>query len=167
MEYRRINEEVLYPKERFVSLNAGEIDFLKKEALKNPRQRIRICTHQSIEDNVHEMFIVHARDAYVRPHKHVNKAESLYLLEGEVDVIFFNDQGEKIKKVEMGPMHTGKTFYYRLSEPLYHTLCIKTDVIVFYEVTEGPFNRGDTVFPTWAPDGSDALLSQNFIRGLA
>lgn len=167
MDYRKVNDEVLYPNERFVSLNAVDLAFLKAEAFKNPRKRIRICTHQSTDDKVHEMFIVHAKDAYVRPHKHIHKSESLYLMEGEVDVIFFDDQGNIIKRIEMGSPASGKLFYYRLTDPLYHTLCIKTGLICFYEVTEGPFNRADTVFPSWAPDGSDDKKAKNFLNKLS
>ncbi len=166
MDYRKINDEVLYPSERFVSLKALDMAFLKTEAFKNPRKRIRFCTHQGMDDKIHEMFIVHAKDAYVRPHKHVNKSESLYLIEGEVDVIFLDDQGKIIKRVEMGPPASGKLFYYRLSEPLYHTFCIKTDLICFYEVTQGPFNREDTIFPSWAPDGSDDKKVKVFLNKL-
>ncbi len=166
MKYRKINDEVLYPNDRFVSLNGADLTFFKEEALKNPRQRIRLCAHQGMDDRVHEMFIIHAKDAYVRPHKHINKAESLYLIEGEVDVVFFDDEGHMTKRVEMGPPLSGKTFYYRLSDPWYHTLCINTDLICFYEVTQGPFNREDTVFPSWAPDGSDLSQAEKFMSSV-
>ena len=167
MDYRKVNDEVLYPNERFVHLNAIDLAFLKTEAFKNPRKRIRLCTHQSVDDKIHEMFIVHTKDAYVRPHKHINKSESFYLIEGEVDVIFFDDHGDISKKVEMGSPFSGKFFYYRISDPFFHTFCIKTDLICFYEVTEGPFNRFDTIFPTWAPDGSDVEQAKEFLNKLS
>ena len=52
MEYRKINDEVLYPEQRFVELNAKDVVFLKTEAFKNPRKRVRICTHQSPDDQL-------------------------------------------------------------------------------------------------------------------
>ncbi len=164
MNYRKENDEVLYPKDRFVVLNAADLAFLKAQAFKNPRKRIRICTHQSKDDKVHEMFIVHTKDAYVRPHKHINRSESTYLIEGEVDVILFDDDGEIIKRIEMGPPASGKIFYYRSADPFFHTFCIKTDWICFYETIGGPFNRSDIVFPSWAPDGSDPSQVEKFIR---
>ena len=166
MDYRKVNDEVLYPNERFATLDAAGMEFLKREALKNPRKRIRFCSHQGMDEKIHEMFIVHAKDAYVRPHKHINKSESLYLIEGEVDVIFLDDDGQIIKKVEMGPMASGKLFYYRLTDPIYHTFYIKSDLICFYEVTQGPFNREDTIFPSWAPDGSDPSHVVKFMDSL-
>lgn len=167
MAYRKFNDEVLYPEGDFVSVDAQVLSFLKAGALKNPRQRLRLCTHQDVSDKVHEMFIVHTRQAYVRPHKHLKRDESFYLIEGEVDVVFFDDDGRIRKKVEMGDLASGKTFYYRLNEPLYHTLKIKSDVICFFEVTSGPFDPQDTQFPVWAPDGKDEQKVRNFIEGLS
>jgi cupin fold WbuC family metalloprotein len=164
MDYWKENDEVLYPRERFVDLSADVLAFLKSEALKNPRKRIRLCTHQGKDDKVHEMFIVHTRDTYVRPHKHIRKAESLFIMEGEVDAIFFDDSGKVVKKVEMGPISSGKCFYYRISEPIYHTLRINSDTLCFHEVAEGPFNPADTVFPSWAPDGSDEAAWKSFME---
>ena len=67
MNYLKINDEVLYPSERFVDLSAANLVFLKAEAIKNPRKRIRLCAHQSTDDKVHEMFIVHAKVAFFNP----------------------------------------------------------------------------------------------------
>ena len=166
MENRKINDEVLYPKDKFVSLKAADLQFLKTEALKNPRQRIRLCAHANLDDKVHEMFIVHGADAYVRPHRHLNKTESLFLVEGEADAIFFNDAGDVVQRIAMGPMGSGKQFYYRLCEPLYHSLFIKSDAISFFEVTSGPFNPDDTQFPSWAPDGKDETKARQYMNAL-
>ena len=38
-----------------------------------PRQRARICSHRTVDEAIHEMFIVHHKTAYVRPHKHCKK----------------------------------------------------------------------------------------------
>ena len=93
VEYRKINEEVLYPDGKWVGLTIADLAFLRSEAAKNPRQRIRLCAHQGPQDKVHEMFIVHGKDAYVRPHRHLNKTESFFLLEGQADAVFFDDEG--------------------------------------------------------------------------
>jgi len=167
MEHRKVNDEVLYPNQSFVSLKAADLSWLKAEALKNQRKRIRLCTHQNIDDKIHEMFIVHGRDAYVRPHRHLNKTESFYLMEGEADAIFFNEEGKVIRRLPMGVLGSGKQFYYRLSEPVFHTLLIKSEVICFFEVTSGPFVSKDTEFPSWAPDGKDECLARAYMDGLA
>jgi cupin fold WbuC family metalloprotein len=157
------SEEVLYSVNDTVFLKAEDLDELKRKALLTPRQRVRLCAHQSTEDRQHEMFIVHTRDCYVRPHKHIGKAESMTILEGEVDVVFFNEDGTILKTILMGPQNSGKIFYQRLSDAIYHTLIIQTDFLVFHEITEGPFLRGDTAFPDWAPS-EQGVSSAQFIE---
>ena len=147
---RKENSEVLY-RDGDIVVTKDDLEELKSLATLNTRKRIRLCTHNSPEDNLHEMFIVHMRGCYVRPHKHINKAESLTILEGEVDVVLFNDDGSIKQIINMGTPDTGKVFYHRLSLPIYHTLLIRTEFLVFQENTEGPFIRNDAVFPDWAP----------------
>ena len=40
------------------------------------------------------MFIVHPKGAYVRPHKHLDRIESMLVIDGEVDYIMFDDNGK-------------------------------------------------------------------------
>ncbi len=150
------SDEVLYPAEEVVVVEATDLTQLKRLALLNPRQRIRLCAHHSPGDRLHEMFIVHTSDCYVRPHKHLGKAESMAILEGEVDVVLFHDDGTIRQVIRMGDLNSGKLFYYRLSEPIYHTLLIRSQFLVFHEITEGPFLREKTVFPDWAPEERSA-----------
>jgi hypothetical protein len=55
----------------------------------------------------------------------------------------------------MGDYASGRKFYYRSDAQAYHTLIIRSDVLVFHETTQGPFRREDTVFATWAPEDGD------------
>lgn len=143
--------EVLYPEEDIVVVAAADLKELKRLALMNPRHRVRLCAHRSANDRLHEMFIVHTQDCYVRPHKHLAKAESMAILEGEVDVVLFHENGSIRQVIQMGAPGSGKIFYQRLSDAIYHTLIIRTEFLVFQESTEGPFLRENTVFPEWAP----------------
>jgi cupin fold WbuC family metalloprotein len=164
--YKKINEEVFYPAQDIVALDASCLAFLKQQAMANPRRRARFCSHQDIQDKVHEMFIVHTRDTYVRPHKHLKRIESMYLMEGEVDLILFDDTGKVTDIMEMGPSASGKSFYYRIAQPIYHALRIKSGIVCFHEVINGPFDLSDTAFPSWAPDGQDQKLAMDFIGSI-
>ena len=146
------NDEVYYPDEDIVRVDAATLEELKKLALLNERQRVRLCAHKSQTDKIHEMFIVHTSECYVRPHKHIGKAESMAILEGEADLVLFHDNGDVREVLQMGAPETNKLFYYRMSEPIYHSLLIRTPFLVFHESTEGPFLREKTVFPEWAPE---------------
>lgn len=151
IKIRKENAEVLYPEEDIVTVTAADLEEFKRLALLNPRQRVRLCAHRTPNDRLHEMFIVHMRDCYVRPHKHIGKAESMAILEGEVDVVLFHEDGSIRQVIRMGALNSGKAFYQRLSDPIYHTLIIRTEFLIFHESTEGPFLRENTVFPEWAP----------------
>ena len=78
---RKESAEVLYPEEDVVIVTAADLDELKQLALQNPRRRVRLCAHRSPQDHLHEMFIVHTSNCYVRPHKHLGKAESMTVLD--------------------------------------------------------------------------------------
>ena len=97
MDLKKESDEVYYSNLDNSKLSKDDLDLLKNFADHNPRKKVRICMHKNINDHLHEMFIVHKKDCYVRPHKHLKKIESLFILEGEVDYILFNDHGE-IKK---------------------------------------------------------------------
>ena len=166
MHIKQYNNEVLYAENGIVKVCRQDIDRLKEMSNDNERKRIRLCTHKDVDDEVHEMLIVHAKDTYVRPHKHVNKIESFHVIEGKVDIVLFKEDGGIMDAVQMGDYLSGYNFYHRISFPYYHTLIIRSDVLVFHETTNGPFKRTDTIFPVWAPDEKDFSGQKRFMKNL-
>ena len=166
MKTKVFNAEVLYPDEQIVKVDQQDIAFLKEQASHNPRQRIRLCAHRDVADTLHEMLIIHAKNTYVRPHKHVGKSESFHVIEGIVDVVLFDEAGAVTDVIKMGEYASGRRFYYRISDPLYHTLLIRSEVLVFHETTNGPFKREDMIFAAWAPDENDQAARDSFINHL-
>ena len=47
------------------------------------------------------MFIFHRKGTYVRHHKHLSKAESFHLVEGEADILLFDEQGNLNKVINL------------------------------------------------------------------
>ncbi|HWW85834.1 MAG TPA: WbuC family cupin fold metalloprotein [Vicinamibacterales bacterium] len=152
MHTKRESSEVLYAEDRIVTVDAAAIADLRLGATGNERRRIRLCAHRSVDDPLHEMLIVHVKDTYVRPHKHLGKSESFHVIEGEADVVMFDDEGAVTDVIQVGPVSSGRPFFYRIADPLFHTLLIRSDVLVFHETTAGPFRRSETVFAPWSPD---------------
>lgn len=165
-KYCTLNPEILYSKTAITTVNQTDIEHFKQLSSHNPRKRIRLCAHESPDDRLHEMLIVHERGTYVRPHKHPGKTESTHIIEGLVDVVVFDDDGRIERVISMGDYASGKTFYYRMAIPVFHTLIIRSDVLVFHETTNGPFDRSDTVFATWAPEDGDVNSAGNFMADL-
>ena len=155
------SDEVLYPKERIVTVAAPDLDALKQMAKLNPRHRIRICSHQTAKDEIHEMIIYHPKGTYVQPHKHIGKDESFHLISGKIDCVIFDSQSNVKKVFPMGDYSSGKTFYYRIPANTYHTQIFKKDTF-FHEVTKGPFDRNDTLTASWAPDEKETKLVKEY-----
>lgn len=151
---------------RSLSLRKKDIISLKDLSRRTRRRRFRLCIHQGIEERLHEMFIVHPKGAYVRPHRHLNKLESIYIIEGRADLVLFKKNG-KVKKVFKVSALPGEGYFYcRISGDDFHSLIIKSPVFVFYEVTTGPFRKLDTVFPDLAPLESDQEAVKKYLRRL-
>ena len=160
------NTEVMYSIDKIERINKNNIEEFKLLSSKNPRKKIRLCVHHNKNELIHEMLIVHERGVYIRPHKHLGKIESTHIIEGIVDVVIFDDYGNIEDVIRMGDYASGNIFYYRLAASLYHTLIIRSDILVFHETTNGPFNRIDTVFPSWAPLEKNEQCVFNYMNQL-
>jgi len=165
-KYHQQNVEVLYTKDTSTTADQSDVEHFKKLSSSNPRKRIRLCTHPNQGDLLHEMLIVHEKSAYVRPHKHPGKSESIHIIEGFVDVVLFDDEGRIERVISMGDYASGKTFYYRMATPVFHTLVIRSEVLVFHETTNGPFDRTATLFAPWAPEDADLNSVVDFMVDL-
>lgn len=152
MKLKKVNDEIYYSTETVTRIDSQDITFLKEKAVLNLRKRVRICTHPDADDTLHEMFIALVKDVYFPPHKHQNKSESFHIIEGKLKVIIFDDSGNVTDSIDMGDYFSGKKFYYRLSKPFFHTIIPISKIVVFQEITNGPFIKEDCMFAQWAPD---------------
>ena len=166
MNYKVINEEIYYTTDSITKVEAKDIEYLKAQASRTVRKRVRLCCHNDKENLLHEMLIVHDQDVYVPPHRHIGKTESFHMIEGELDVVVLDDQGNILDVIEMGPYGSNRKFYYRLSESNFHTMIPRSKHVVFHEITNGPFDRKDTIFASWAPEGSDLENGKLYLNKL-
>jgi cupin fold WbuC family metalloprotein len=162
----RTAQEVFVAADPVVSVGPREMNLLKREVVNTDRKRIRLCAHKNSSDLLHEMFVVYMNMTYVKPNKHLNKDESLHILEGEADFVFFDDGGEITAIVPLGDRSSGRPFYIRVPAFVYHTIVMKSDTLVIHEATPGPFYREDTVWAPWGPDEKDLPEVARFMRRL-
>lgn len=149
----------LRPESPFVLYTADPITVLGRDELAelSQRGRVRLCTHPGPDAKLHEMIIVHQQGQYVRPHRQrQGKSESLHLMAGELDMVFFEEDGTIREVLPMGDLPSGKPCYYRVNEPIYHTQIIRSPWVTFHEITGGPFLPGDTEWAPWAPPEAEA-----------
>lgn len=155
---REISKEVFYTDESLANVGRGEIEFLKARVGHTGHKRIRLCVHKDVEDDLHEMFVVLSKETYIRPAKHIGKAESLHVIEGRADAVFFDEGGRITQVIPLEDYSCGQRFYYRIDQPVYHTLLVRSNHFIFHETTRGPFRRSDTVLAPWAPEEGDAAV---------
>ena len=168
MNWKKVNEEVYYSQEEIPQIDKKRIEKLLQLANQNEQRKVRLCLHKNIADNSHEMVIVHLKECYVRPHKHLYKTESIHVLAGEAQIILFSEDGLVMDQFEVGDINSGKPFFYRLNTSIYHSLIVTTDYLIFKETTEGPFILENTIFPDWSPKGRwDETQVQKFISKLS
>lgn len=134
---------------------AEELAFLGSAIGKSPRRRSRICTHRSVQERLHEMFVIYSDRTFVRPNKHIGKDESVFVIRGTADFLFFDDAGLVTQVVEMGDVASGKAYYCRVPEGVYHTIIMRSPEVVLFEGTPGPFNPAETVYADWGPREED------------
>ena len=164
--FNKVSEEVLVAQDSLVQVDHACLEALKALAARSPRHRARLCAHKDSQDRLHEMLIVLSRAAYIRPHKHLNKTESFHVIEGSATVLFFDDAGAIVEVIPVGEAASGRPFYFRNDDPRYHTQIITSDFLVFHEITNGPFNRADTLFAPWSPEETETAAVRAFVEKL-
>jgi len=165
--FKEFNEEVFYATGDIMDVSWEDVAFLKGKALANGRKRIRLCAHKDVNDALHEMLIIHTQGVYVRPHKHLNKSESIHVIEGSADVVIFDEQGKIAEAVPMGEYASKRKFYFRMSGPHYHTFIVHSKFFIFYETTKGPFQKADTIFGPWAPEENNPESCRTYMQKLS
>ena len=151
MNLVKVTDEVFYAKDSPITFGVAEISFLKNAAKKSVRQRARICTHSSPDSLIHEMFIGITSRSYIRPHKHLTKTESFFVIEGEVDIIMLDDLGNIVAVTELGESGGTKSSYFKMVEHLFHTLILRSEFLILHEVTNGPFIPNESISAPFAP----------------
>lgn len=166
MRLKQHSGEVLLADEKIVRVGQPEIAAVQAAVEQSTRGRSRICAHRDTSDLLHEMFIVLSRATYIRPHRHFGKSESFHIIQGELDVVIFDEQGLVADVVEMGCYGSSRDFFYRLADPLFHTVLVRSETVVFHETTNGPFRREDTQFAPWSPAETEKVDVEDYIHRL-
>jgi len=159
--WRAVGPAVFYAGEVLPVVGDADIERLQTNLGRAPRRRVRLCAHADVDDSLHDMFIVLARDSYVRPHRHLDRAESLHVIDGRADAVLFDAHGTIVRVVALGAFSASggrgdvDGFFYRLAEPVFHTLVVRSERFVFHEATTGPWSPEATEPAPWAPDEAD------------
>ena len=164
---KKLNDGCYLATEPVVTINKSDIALLHQASQNLPRQRARICTHRNNESSIHEMMISLQQNSYVHPHLHLNKTESFHIIEGYCDILLFQEDGTISQVIRLGEYVSGLPFFYRLADPVFHTLLIHSKTVTIHETTDGPFDKEETILAPWAPEESDTLATASYLRELS
>ena len=164
LQMKCLSPEVYVADQPIVAISREEIAFLEEKVKLSTRNRTRLCAHQSNEETLHEMFVVYTGSTFMRPNKHPDKDESLHILKGSADFIFFDDDGNVTDVIPLGDAASGKSFYCRVPANVYHTMIMRSERLMIHEVIRGPFRKDTTtVFAPWGPQEDDAAGIREFM----
>jgi cupin fold WbuC family metalloprotein len=166
LNYREVNEGVLFTQDPVTSIDSDTVEYLKAKALGTSSKSIRLCFHLDTREPVQEMLIVHSRDGYIRPHRHDHGA-SYHVVDGQLDVVMFDNAGQVTGVVRMGEYASGMNFYWRISAKTFYTLIPRSDPVVFHETLNGPFDPiTSTEWAEWAPHIDQEVEIERFMTQL-
>ena len=149
--------EVIKNSEELLFINNDLVEQIIEEANQSQRHMARLLMHFDHEDPVQEMLIAMDRNCAVMPNRSSGRSESLQVVQGELLLVIFDDNGNVVKRIEMGPYGSDKTFLYRLSSTPWHTMIPLSKIVVVHEVIEGPFLNSSDPLPDWVPDNTEDL----------
>ncbi len=108
--------------------------------LKNDKSlRPRVNLHDSPHDPVQKMVYVMRQGEERKPHANARELTQI-VLEGDGDLIIYDDTGEEVERYHIGP---AAIFCYTLPPGTYHTKQVHSELMVFFEVMKGPYVAGD------------------------
>lgn len=131
---------------RCVSLS--DISSIEEKALNSDNGRYRICLHKSHNDKLQDMIIAMSDKSRIAPHRRLNSSRTYSIFSGEMVFVLFDDAGREINRYKLGADNR----VLHISSEHYILPIPKTKMVVFHEVSEGPFENNDDYAP-WFKEG--------------
>lgn len=156
---------VFHNRDAIAFLDDGAIEDLKRSARESVLGRARICLHHSPEDPVQEMILAVTERSCFPAHRHRDKVESFVMLEGRLALLILADDGSLIRREILAPLGQGGHPVFRMAVMAWHAVLPLDEMVVYQEVTTGPFVPGATEWAGFCPTEGNALRS--FLRARA
>lgn len=165
-QFDEVSQGVYYARNAFNFAGRSAVELVKQFASNAPRRRCRICFHPDQQARAQEMLIAMHRSSYVCPHRHLEKSETMTVLEGAATALLFDENGTVIERLPMGDYRSGRAFFYRMPENMFHTLMFETEWLVYLETTIGPFDPLASEIAPWAPPETDPDKGHAYLQAL-
>lgn len=117
-------------------INESLLDNLQKEARQNPRKRMNLDLRNSSEDGSQRMLNALEPDTILPIHRHCSSSETVVLLRGCMDEIFYDDEKRETARFRLNPRE-GR---YGLNIPAgqWHGIEVLEPTVII-EMKDGPY----------------------------
>lgn len=147
----------IFAQSKNFAVGPKRLEQLRFLAQQSPLRRARICLHQDHSDPIQEMVIGIFRGSFIRPHRQTNKRKSYAMIEGQILVVFFNEQGDVDRKILMGLGNSEQVFIYSFCAGQWHMPVAVSDFAVYLETMPGPYSENETEYPPWMPSENNIV----------
>ena len=158
--------QVIFSESNFTRLDDDAIEELLELAKRSPRGRARFCLHRNHDDALQEMIIALSKNAYIPPHRQLDKHKSYISLEGEIAVYFFDDHGTVREKLRMSPRNQSGQTVIRFPADQWHTVTSLTPASLYMELIPGPYVPEKTYYADWAPAEAEHERASEYLSSL-
>lgn len=117
-------------------INDELLQQIASEAENSERRRKNFNFHETLEDSCQRMLNTMLKGSKFEIHRHTNTAETFVLLNGKIDLMFYNDKGEETDCFRLDPC-IGQ-YGIHIPAGQWHSLEIIEDSTIF-ETREGPY----------------------------
>jgi cupin fold WbuC family metalloprotein len=144
------------------TVDADDVGELCAALAASPHGRARWCGHTDDDDALHTMLIVFGDAVTVQPAKHLDKSESMLVLNGDAEYFFFDDEGVMSARIHLTSFGPDAPFFCRVPRGRVHAVAVTSTTLIGHEVTSGPFQPTQTQVPSWAPPEGSAAAGMLF-----
>jgi len=129
---------------------------LSQSAAQSQRKRCNLNIHERLEDEVQRLFLAFEPDTYVRPHRHPqsHKWELFILLNGDIDLLIFSDDGKLQKRLNLSDSGLRAV---EIPSNTWHSYISNRSGSLAIEIKQGAYiAQAPQDFAHWAPDEKDS-----------
>lgn len=128
------------------------INELFDKAVVNPRLRINYDLRNSELDMSQRMLNAMMPGTKVDIHRHPNSSESVMIICGSIDEVFYNDNGEEIERIHLNPVSL--SFGCQVPKGIWHAIQVYEPSLIF-EAKDGTYGHDGTEYLSL--DGASAI----------
>ena len=133
------------------TISTTQLNDLSTLAKSSERQRAHLNVHETLDASVQRLFIATEPNTYIRPHRHVqaHKWEFFTVLNGEMDFLLFDEEGNIVKRIALGDQNIRSI---EVQPNQWHSYVCKKSGTVALEIKEGAYiPSAPEDFAPWSP----------------